>query len=53
VLTALAAFVLAGAGLAAARDGLHEALLADAGPDAGVPSTGHAEHRLHAGLVAG
>jgi hypothetical protein len=53
VLTALAAFVLAGAGLAAARDGLHEALLADAGPGAGVPATGHAEHRLHAGLVAG
>ena len=49
VLTALAAFVLAGAGLAAARDGLHEALLADTGPDAGVPATGHAEHRLHAG----
>ena len=53
VLTALAAFVLAGAGLAAARDGLHEALRADAGPDAGVPATGHAEHRLHAGVVAG
>jgi hypothetical protein len=52
VLTALAAFVLAGAGLAAARDGLHEALLADAGPDAGVPVAEHAEHRLHAGLVA-
>jgi hypothetical protein len=51
-LTALAAFVLAGAGLAAARDGLHEALLADAGPDASVPTAGHAEHRLHAGLVA-
>jgi hypothetical protein len=52
VLTALAAFVLAGAGLAAARDGLHEALLADAGPDAGVPAAEHAEHRLHGGLVA-
>ena len=52
VLTALAAFLLAGAGLAAARDGLHEALLADAGADAGSPETGHAEHRLHAGLVA-
>jgi hypothetical protein len=52
VLTALAAFVLAGAGLAAARDGLHEALLADAGPDPGVPVAEHAEHRLHAGLVA-
>jgi hypothetical protein len=51
VLTALAAFVLAGAGLAAARGGLHAALLADAGPDEGVPAAGHAEHRLHAGLV--
>jgi hypothetical protein len=49
VLTALAAFLLAGAGLAAARDGLHEALLADAGSDADSPAT---EHRLHSGLVA-
>jgi hypothetical protein len=53
VLTALAAFILAGAGLGAARDGLHKALLADTGLDAGVPATDHAEHRLHAGLVAG
>ena len=52
VLTALAAFLLAGAGLAAARDGLHEALLADTGADAGSPETGQTEHRLHAGLVA-
>jgi hypothetical protein len=52
VLTALAAFLLAGAGLAAARDGLHEALLADAGSDADSPAAGHTEHRLHAGLVA-
>ena len=52
VLTALAAFLLAGAGLAAARDGLHEALLADAGSDADSPVAGHTEHRLHGGLVA-
>jgi hypothetical protein len=52
VLTALAAFLLAGAGLAAARDGLHEALLADTGSDADSPAAGHTEHRLHAGVVA-
>jgi len=52
VLTALATFLLAGAGLAAARDGLHEALHADTGTDAGVPAAAHTEHRLHAGLVA-
>jgi hypothetical protein len=52
VLTAFAAFLLAGAGLAAARNGLHAALLADAGADAGAPG-GPTEHRLHAGLVAG
>jgi hypothetical protein len=52
VLTALAAFLLAGAGLAAARDGLHEALLADTGSDADSPAAGHTEHRLHGGLVA-
>ena len=40
VLTALAAFLLAGAGLAAARDGLHEALLADTGSDADSPAAG-------------
>jgi hypothetical protein len=49
VLTALAAFLLAGAGLAEARNGLHLALEADPGTDA--PAAGHAEHRLHAGLV--
>lgn len=52
VLTALATFVLAGMGLAAARTGLDAALLADTGADADVPAAGHAEHRLHAGLVA-
>jgi hypothetical protein len=52
VLTALAAFVLAGAGLAAAGDGLHAALLADTGAETGAPAARHAEHRLHAGLVA-
>ncbi|HEY0804074.1 MAG TPA: hypothetical protein VGD84_03375 [Pseudonocardiaceae bacterium] len=52
VLTAVAAFLLAGAGLAAARNALHAALRADAGPQAGAPA-GHAEHRLHAGLIAG
>ncbi len=51
VLTALAAFVLAGAGLAAARDGLHAAILADTGPKTTMPADGQAEHRLHAGLV--
>ena len=40
VLTALVAFALAGAGLSAARDGLHEALLADTGADAGWLETG-------------
>ncbi|HWF71377.1 MAG TPA: hypothetical protein VG187_17765 [Mycobacterium sp.] len=52
VLTALVALVLAGAGLAAARDGLHAALLADSGGEPGVPAAGHPEHRLQAGLVA-
>jgi hypothetical protein len=52
VLTALATFVLAGAGLAAARNGLHEALLADTGADTDVKAAGDVEHRLHAGLVA-
>jgi hypothetical protein len=46
------AFLLAGAGLAAARSGLHAALLADAAADAGAPA-GDGEHRLHAGMVAG
>ena len=52
VLTALAAFVLAGAGLAAARAALHAALLADAEAETGAPAARHAEHRLHGGLVA-
>jgi hypothetical protein len=52
VLTTLATFVLAGAGLADARNGLHEALLADAGADTDVKAAGDVEHRLHAGLVA-
>jgi hypothetical protein len=51
VLTTLAAFLLAGAGLATARDGLHAALQADPATDADAPTVGHAEHRLHAGLV--
>ena len=38
VLTALAAFLLAGAGLAEARNGLHAALLADPGTDAVAPA---------------
>jgi hypothetical protein len=52
VLTTFAAFLLAGAGLAEARDGLHAALQADPGTDAGAPAAAHAEHRLHGGLVA-
>jgi hypothetical protein len=46
VLTALAAFVLAGAGLLAARNGLHAAVSADSGAE--VPDV---EHRLHHGVV--
>ncbi len=51
VLTALAAFVLAGAGLAAARNGLHAAVVAEtaAGDNA---ESGAVEHRLHGGVVA-
>jgi hypothetical protein len=45
VLTALAAFVLAGAGLLAARAALHTA--AEAAPD-----LDHVEHRLHGAVVA-
>jgi hypothetical protein len=45
--------LLAGAGLAAARRALHAAVSADAGSGAPVPAAGNAEHRLHAGLVAG
>lgn len=52
VLTALAAFVLAAAGLVAARNALHAALLADRGADAKATEAPGVEHRLHAGLVA-
>ncbi|QZA15585.1 zinc ribbon domain-containing protein [Mycobacterium malmoense] len=55
VLTTLVAFVLAGAGLMAARDGLHAAMLADGqgGPDAGnTEGAGPVDHRLHAAVVA-
>ena len=51
VLTALAAFVLAAAGLIAARNALHAALLADTGADAQGTEAPDVEHRLHAGLV--
>jgi hypothetical protein len=51
VLTALAAFVLAAAGLVAARNALHAALLADTGADAQGTDAPDVEHRLHAGLV--
>jgi hypothetical protein len=53
VLTALAAFVLAGAGLLAARNGLHAAMAADTatGADAAA-EVGAVEHRLHGGVVA-
>lgn len=51
VLTALAAFVLAAAGLVAARNALHAALLADTGADAQDTQVPVVEHRLHAGLV--
>jgi hypothetical protein len=53
VLTAVAAFVLAGVGLAAARNALHAAVVADA--DTGTDATvelGAGEHRLHGGMVA-
>jgi hypothetical protein len=51
VLTALAAFLLAGAGLVAARNALHAALLADTGADAQGMQAPAVEHRLHAGVV--
>jgi hypothetical protein len=51
-LTALTAFVLAGAGLLAARNGLHAAITADTGAPAPVAGTGHVEHRLHGAVVA-
>jgi hypothetical protein len=53
VLTSLAAFVLAGAGLVAARNGLHAAITADTGaPEGTAAHPGAVEHRLHAGVVA-
>ena len=51
VLTALAAFLLAAAGLVAARNALHAALLADTGANAQGTEAPEVEHRLHAGLV--
>src|ERR1700744_1294245 len=51
VLTALAAFLLAAAGLVAARNALHAALLADTGANAQGTDAPEVEHRLHAGLV--
>jgi hypothetical protein len=50
VLTALIAFVLAGAGLAAVNHSLHAAIAADTTSDAVAPEP--AEHRLSAGLIA-
>ncbi len=53
VLTALAAFVLVGAGLVAARNGLHAAITADSGAQADTAAHPDAvEHRLHGGVVA-
>jgi hypothetical protein len=53
VLTALAAFVLAGAGLVAARNGLHAAITADTGAqEDSAAYPGGVEHRLHGGVVA-
>jgi hypothetical protein len=51
VLTALAAFVIAAAGLVAARNALHAALLAHPGADAEATEAAGVEHRLHARLV--
>ena len=52
VLTALTAFVLAGAGLVAARNGLHAAITADTGAVGDTAGGGHVEHRLHGAVVA-
>jgi len=52
VLTALTAFVLAGAGLVAARNGLHAAIAADTGAAGDAAAAGHVEHRLHGAVVA-
>lgn len=50
VLTALAAFVLAGVGLVAARNTLHAAMAADTSAATPV-EVGAGEHRLHGGVV--
>jgi hypothetical protein len=52
VLTALTAFVLAGVGLVAVRNGLHAAITADTGAAGDAAGAGHVQHRLHGGLVA-
>jgi hypothetical protein len=52
VLTALTAFVLAGAGLVAVRNGLHAAITADTGTAGDAAGPAHVEHRLHGAVVA-
>jgi hypothetical protein len=52
VLTALTAFVLAGAGLVAVRNGLHAAIAADPAAAGDPAGSGHVEHRLHGAVVA-
>ena len=52
VLTALTAFVLAGAGLVAVRNGLHAAITADTGAAGDAAEPAHVEHRLHGAVVA-
>jgi len=52
VWTALTAFVLAGAGLVAVRNGLHAAIVADSGAAQDAAGPTHVEHRLHGAVVA-
>jgi hypothetical protein len=52
VLTALTAFVLAGAGLVAVRNGVHAATTADTAAAEAAAGPGHVEHRLHGAVVA-
>ena len=52
VLTTLVAFVLAGAGLVAARNGLHAAMAADTGADTATEDTEGVEHRLTTVVVS-
>ncbi|MBV8863196.1 MAG: zinc ribbon domain-containing protein, partial [Mycobacterium sp.] len=52
VLTALTAFVLAGAGLIAVRNGLHAAIAADTSAPGDAAGHPHVEHRLHGAVVA-